>query len=376
MAKVRILHAVYSMDLGGIEVWLSSLLDKLSPDKFEFDFIVFCQHEGFFDEKIKNLGGKIFRCAPPQNLIQHILDIFRVLKKEPHYDVIHSHESAWNGTVLLIAKLLKIRIRIAHVHCDISKTLPKNFLYRSYIKVNILISRLMATHGLAVSMLAAKSYFGSDWQKRKINQLLPCGLDLFPFSDPYNNPPIRKSLGIPDRASVIGHVGSFRDDLKNHEFMLKIAYELKNENIYWLFVGEGELKNNMQILSRELGLDKKIIFAGIREDIPKIMLFAMDLFLFPSKSEGLGLAAVEAQAAGLRVICSDVIPYEINIIPQLISHLSLNLPASDWAQKIRIILETKNTVSRETALKIIQNSIFNLDIGANELTKIYDGCKN
>ena len=69
----------------------------------------------------------------------------------------------------------------------------------------------------------------------------------------------------------------------------------------------------------------KVIFTGLRHDIAELMLGAMDIFLFPSLWEGLGIVIVEAQAAGLPCVLSDYIPNEVEIIPELIYKIIIHL---------------------------------------------------
>ncbi len=146
---------------------------------------------------------------------------------------------------------------------------------------------------------------------------------------------IRRELGIPPNSVVVGHVGRF-DPQKNHRFLIEIAAVVvtRRPDIDFLLVGDGALRPEMEARVRRMGLSHKIHFAGIRTDVPRLMLGAMDLFLFPSLYEGLGLCVMEAQAAGLRCLISDTVPDEVVRVPQFVEFLSLSAGKDHWASQV------------------------------------------
>ena len=104
------------------------------------------------------------------------------------------------------------------------------------------------------------------------------------------------------------------------------------------------------------------------------MLGAMDVFLFPSLWEGLGIAIVEAQAAGLPCILSEQIPYEADILSPLINRLPLSKSVGKWVEIIFDIRQKKKKeklISQKDSLQIVLNSPFNLEVGKSKLESIY-----
>ena len=138
-------------------------------------------------------------------------------------------------------------------------------------------------------------------------------------------------------------------------------------------MGDGPLRSEITRAVTDAGLTDRFVFAGLRTDVARLMLGGMDLFLFPSISEGLGLVLVEAQAAGLSCVCSDEIPAEADVVGPLINRLSISLSANKWADKIIQIKQNQRAISKSDALKAIEASDFNIKNSIKELEKIYLG---
>ena len=111
------------------------------------------------------------------------------------------------------------------------------------------------------------------------------------------------------------------------------------------------------------------MFLGPRADIPRLLL-AMDAFLFPSLFEGLGLALVEAQAAGLPCLISDSIPLEADVVTGLIQRLPLNAGVQAWAHALTALIANRR-ISRENSLALVENSDFNVERSLEKLYELY-----
>jgi glycosyltransferase involved in cell wall biosynthesis len=113
---------------------------------------------------------------------------------------------------------------------------------------------------------------------------------------------MRKELGLNESHFVAGTVARL-DPIKNHHLIVDAALRLKNDfrDIRFIFVGDGELRDELAACIEEHGLTDRFIFTGWRNDIPDL-LAAFDIFIMCSKNEGMGRAFVEAQAAGVPVI--------------------------------------------------------------------------
>ncbi|MGA2902037.1 MAG: glycosyltransferase, partial [Candidatus Acidiferrales bacterium] len=257
----------------------------------------------------------------------------RVLR-EGNYDVVHSHVLFFSGALLRWAKDEGVPIRIAHSH-NADDGRPGTFTRLFYRKVMKSWINRYATHGLAASKLAAAQLFGKDWLSDKRFQTLDYGLKLHPFQELFDRREVRAELGIPKGAPVVGHVGRF-DHSKNQRFILDTAGAVLKckPDIHFLLVGDGPLRPEIDASVRQMGLSQRIHCVGIRTDVPRLMLAAMDVFLFPSLHEGFGLCLLEAQAAGLRCVVSDTIPREVVRVPGSVEFLALSAGKDYWSTRI------------------------------------------
>jgi glycosyltransferase involved in cell wall biosynthesis len=371
---IRVLHVVGGMNRGGIETWLMHILRSIDRDRIQMDFLVHTQNSCAYDQEIRDLGSKIIPCLNPEKPRLYSANLKAILQEYGPYHVVHSHVHFFSGFVLRIAYQVGVPTRIAHSHNDTS-SVEANARWTRKIYLALMRRWLFyyATFGLAASRLAAIDLFGKQWENKLRWKLLYYGVDLKPFEECIDLQNIRAELGIPQNALVIGHIGRFVHQ-KNHAFLIEIAQEMihKEPNAYFLLIGEGELRQDIEAKVAECGLKNHVCFTGSRADVPKLMRGAMDIFVFPSFYEGLGLVLVEAQAAGLPCITSTVVPEEADIIKPHIKRLALSSSAETWATEILKMQKLQLSINPKDANKLVSNSIFNIKSGITSLTKIYE----
>ena len=134
---------------------------------------------------------------------------------------------------------------------------------------------------------------------------------------------------------VVGHVGRFSAE-KNHAFIVDIARELihRDPRTMFLLIGDGPLRPSIEAKVAGFSLQDHFVFTGVRSDVPTLMKGAMDAFLFPSLREGLPITLLEAQAAGLKCVISDLISAESDLVPGLIHRESVHNSAAAWARQV------------------------------------------
>lgn len=149
--------------------------------------------------------------------------------------------------------------------------------------------------------------------------------------DPQMSRQVRQELGL-GNGLVVGHVGN-ANPAKNHPFLLEIfaALHQKRPDARLILVGGGT--ERFRAKARSLGVEDAVLFAGVRKDVPR-MLQAMDVFVFPSLYEGLPVALLEAQAAGLPCVISDQVPTECVVTGSLVTTLPLHRRPAQWADTI------------------------------------------
>lgn len=342
-----VLHVVGVMDRAGTETWLMHVLRNTRNSDLKMDFLVHSEKTGDYDEEIRDLGSDLKIFSPTRNPLIYSFRLYKLLAFARKYEAIHSHVHYFSGWILFIARLAGVRIRVAHSHNDTSRDYQTASLAKLlYIRSMKALIRRYATCGLAASQQAAKALYGNSWTADPRWQVLHCGIDFNDFRTHVDRSEIRSKLGIDNGAYVVGHVGRFVDQ-KNHYFLIEIFEQLKNlkKDSHLLLVGVGPLLDEIKELVKKKGLHDCVSFAGVRKDVPQLMKGAMDIFVFPSKFEGLGLVLVEAQEAMLPCVISDVIPDEV-VVSQ-ISKISLANTASEWAVAIDSISRKINNLNNQ-----------------------------
>jgi glycosyltransferase involved in cell wall biosynthesis len=369
---VRILHVVGGMSRAGAETWLMHVLRRIDRKQFRMDFLVHTRRETAYDAEVRALGSRIIPCLDPSRPCRYAPQFRRVLAECGPYDVVHSHLHHFNGIVLRLAAGC-VPVRIAHSHLDTSRLDCRSpWPRKAYLRLCERWIHRYATLRLACSRDAAACLYGPAWKQDPRVQILPCGLDLDPFSELPDRRTVRAGLGIPADALVLGHVGRFCEQ-KNHTFLLDVAAEVlcRQPKAMLLLVGEGPLQEPLREKARRLGILEKIVFAGSRGDVPSLMLGAMDVFVFPSLYEGLGLVAVEAQAAGLPCILSASVPQEADVMPRLVRRVSLAASPAAWADAVLACRGGASREEREAALAEVRRSSFNIQSSLSRLESLY-----
>ena len=153
-------------------------------------------------------------------------------------------------------------------------------------------------------------------------------VDINRFSQTFDPIKIREWLKIPKDAFVIGHVGRFEDQ-KNHAFICEIfkAALKQNPGAFLLLVGDGSMKEKT-IKTLESFTERFIVLSN-RSDMPE-MYAAMDVFILPSRFEGLPVTLIEAQAGGKRCVIASNITRSA-VVSDNVTSLNVDDNASEWA---------------------------------------------
>jgi glycosyltransferase involved in cell wall biosynthesis len=371
-AKVRVLHCVGHLLRGGIENWLFQTLTRQPSTVFEHHVLVRTSQEEAFSDAFRRAGIPVLACASFRNPVRYARELQRLVDANGPYDILHIHGSSFSGLLtLLLARHVGIRRTIVHSHNDVRPLLKESGpLYGMYVRAVTGAYRLLGDRGLAASVLAAESMFGMGWRQDPRWQLLYYGVDCTPFQRAADKG-LRARLGIPAEAFVVGHVGRFHEQ-KNHAFLVEVisAAGRLDPQVHCLLIGDGPLREKIQREIEERGLTKRFTFVPDTTTVAEYMLSAMDCFLFPSLYEGLGLVAVEAQAAGLACILSDRVPEEASVLSGLVQWMPLEAPAARWAERL-VELKRTRPLRDPSSLVAVQDSRFALDRSVSFLQSQY-----
>lgn len=362
---IRVLHVFGKMDRGGAETMIMNLYRNIDRSMIQFDFVVHTKEKCAFDDEIISLGGLIY--SVPQyngrNHFQYIKVWKKFIEQHIEYRIIHGHVRSTASIYLNVAKAYGLVI-IAHSHSIASRGNKFEQIVKNILQLPI---RNVADNLFSCSSEAGKWLFGKNMIKNKKHNIVKnaINIDQFVFNEDKRNE-IRKLLNIEDKF-VVGHVGSFSYP-KNHKFLLDIFSEVQKrvKESVLLLVGDGELKKSIDSKINQLKLSNNVLMIGVRSDISEL-LQAMDVFLFPSLFEGLGIAVVEAQAAGLHTVVSEAIPEEA-CVTDLIEKEFLNSPISKWVDKI---LKYAYGYERKDTSKIIKSKGYDVRETAKWLQNFY-----
>lgn len=356
---LKVLYVGMSSDLGGIEAFVMNYYRNIDRNKVQIDFLKF-EKNICFEEEILAGGGNVYQLPPRKFGLKYYYSLIKFFKAHKDYSYVHIHLNTCSSIApVVIAKLFGAKV-IAHSHNE-WKGNAKITKLLHYINKPILSK--ISNYKFACSDVAGKWLFEKNDEYITVKNAIEA--EGYVYNTEVRKEK-RKELDISEDF-VIGHIGRFTYQ-KNHEFLLEVFKAVcdKNKNSKLLLIGTGELREEIKKRVVSMGLKNNVIFTGIRSDIPDL-LQAMDVFVFPSNFEGLGIVAVEAQAAGLKCIVSDRIPKEA-FVTDLIEEVSLKQTKDIWAAEI---LKLNNRYERTNTYKEISEAGYDIKSSALWLENFY-----
>jgi glycosyltransferase involved in cell wall biosynthesis len=286
-----------------------------------------------------------------------------MLFKREHYDVVHSHLDWYmNAYVCILAMLAGVKKRFAHHHQAYH---PDNLFLKLLCILLRVPCKLFATHWFACGQTAAINGWGKSAVEKGKVTILPNAIDpeRFKFKESVRQG-IRSQYGISDGDFVIGHVGRFFPE-KNHKFIIRLFEEFvrNHPNARLLLVGNGPLQQNVLGSVKKIGLEKRVVFAGLQKDVVPYYC-AMDILLLPSVREAFPMTLVEAQYNGLPCVVSDAVPRETAI-----TNAVRSLPLNDigcWIEELSLF-----GVGRSHETVNVKSDLFNINHCYKILESLY-----
>lgn len=351
--------------MGGAQAFILNVLRNIDRSKFQIDLAInfYAECDGIEDE-CRVLGCN-FYIVPYFKIYNYAsyCKAWRELLSNYHYDIVYAHSTNSASIFLKIAKEYGCKT-IAHSH---STGYRGNLLERYAKKFFASGVNQVADYWFACSDKAAERLYGVDYNMYPHYYNIPNAID----SEKYRfNPNIRKNIraqiGVKDDEFLCGHLGTFSAP-KNHKFLVDVFAELvkQNPNAKLVCCGAGALMPVVKEQAKELGILEKIIFPGVVNNANDYLM-AMDCFVFPSSFEGFGIAILEAEAAGLPIVMSDVVPSDVDLT-SLVHRISLSDTPKSWADRILSV----NVSDREIYNSAISETKYNIKKTVKEFEKLY-----
>lgn len=357
--KIKVAMVTNHFGITGIGTVMMNYCKDLDKKKYELTILAGQPiSEKYETECLENGIHLVALPSRHGNPKSHYIALWKALRAG-HYDIVHDHgSSSMMAIELTIAKLAGVKNRIAHSHNSTCPNMKVHRLLNPYF-------RTVYTKALACGQLAGNWLFGEN-----NFEVLPNGFhtDDFVFSKEKRDA-VRNELGL-GKQLLIGHIGRINEQ-KNQEYLLDIFKEVaaeRNDTIL-LIVGTGPDEDKIRTLVNDHPYRNRIILYG-ETDNPAAFYSAMDIFVFPSRYEGLPVVLLEAQISGLPCIVSDKITREVDL--GNLNWQSIDDTPKQWAKAVLSVeycSEEERITYRENHLEAIQS--YDIMQSVRQLDKIY-----
>lgn len=361
---IRVAQVVGRMMGGGVEATVMNHYRHIDRSRVQFDFIVQDDSTVVPEAEIESLGGRVFAIPSYKRLPAYVRECGRLFR-ELSPAIVHSHMNALSVFPLKAARDAGVPVRIAHSH---STSNPREYA-KTAVKMALRpFSRVYPTHYAACSHYTARWLFGDRMDASGRVRIIRNAIepDRFRF-DAAVRAAKRVELGVSDGQLLVGQVGRMCFQ-KNQLFTLDVFRHVleRRPDAVLALAGDGDMMGQVRQRIAELNIERSVKVLGVRKDVDELYQ-AFDALAFPSAYEGLGMAAIEAQASGLLVIASTYVPKEANIIPQSMQYLPLNKP-DDWTDALCLI---HPSYSRKNEVQLIRQAGYDISDSAKKLADWY-----
>ena len=361
----------YIMDgkSGGTDAYLLNFFEQVRGVDVAIDFLT-TKIDKELQEELHAKGARLFEVPSLRQGRQQKKQIMKLIE-ENEYDVCYMNIStAINNKGIKAARAMDVKKRIIHSHSagnDCDKPLRRialNTLHR--LKKSRLYKA--GTMFLAPSKKAGLWMFPPKVIFSQQFHVIKNAIDTKKYAfDKSRRDEVRNEFGFSPKSKVVGFVGNFCYQ-KNVFYMIEVFHEIckKEQSFALMMVGDGPHLEKAKQMAREKGLEDKVLFLGRRSDVASLMQ-GMDIFVLPSRFEGLGIVGLEAQAAGLPCVFSNKVPDEV-IVTENCTFLPLR-NKERWADAIIDVSSIKRKDQSEK-IRLLGYDIFDQK---NELREIIIG---
>ncbi len=308
---LKVLHLITSMTRGGIEKWLLTMAQTIPRSEIEMDFCCKGPTLGELAPMAQALGAKFYHCPLHPTLVGYARELLEILKREK-YDIVHNHLEAHSGLGAWVANNSGVPVITSFHNTQFppgttwTETMGIRQLRHAYSRISIQYA-LNNSHTITgCSMGVLRSLYKGAGPIPSAARALYYGIEIPALPSLEERIRFRAEFGWQPDTQILLHVGRFAPQ-KNHEGLLTIFERTLKvlPQTRLLIVGHGPLESQIQAEINARGLAKNTLILGARDDVARLMSLC-DLFVFPSHHEGFGLVAIEANAAHLPVVGTNI----------------------------------------------------------------------
>ena len=294
---IKLAHIVLNLNTGGLEKLVVEFATK--PPR-NFLPIVFCLKEkGELAQEVENSGVKVLALSKKEGFDTLLIFRLALLFQKEKISIVHTHNFAAYLYGTLAARVAGVPIVIDTEHgVYLSPQIRHKVLTKM---ISPLVNKV-----IAVSDDVKKAVSSHDYISESRIVTITNGIDINKYSQRDNAAAKKRELGLSGETEVIGNVARLSPE-KDHKTLLE-AFSLvskKVPSVKLVIAGDGILMEELEIETKELGMEDNVIFLGLRKDVPEL-LSTFDLFVLSSIREGIPLTILEAMAAGLPVVGTNV----------------------------------------------------------------------
>jgi glycosyltransferase involved in cell wall biosynthesis len=376
-APQRVVHIVENLDRGSVEAWLLRMLAHARAKSVEVDWTFYCVlgKVGRKDDLARTLGARVVHSSVPISAKTKFIWGLRSELRSGAYDVMHAHHDLVSGMYVMASIGLPTLRRVIHVHNADEEVLTDRRLKKAILRPALRHACLaLADRVAANSEHSLDTFLAGRPRRPGRDVVLSLGIDPGRFTLPNDERSrLREALGFDRDALILLFAGRMTPE-KNPLFVVDVLGRLCEllPKAVAIFVGAGSLEESVRHRVEALGLTQKVRCLGWRDDVPEIML-ACDWFILPHPEqpvEAFGIAVVEAQLAGLRMLLSRGI-LDAPILPTAsFRRLALAAGPSEWARAAVDLLRAP-AMSREAAIAALGNSPMDMDCALDGLLALY-----
>lgn len=361
--KIKVLRVITRLPIGGIERRLVAILPRLNDDEFEVS-ICCLKERGELADELEKSGVKVILIPSKSRLHPRSIFALADFMKREEIDIVHSHMYRSNVPATIAASLAGVRVNIAQIHnVDTWETQRQRLMDSFLCRWRDLI--------IAVSQNVRHDILKNLSIPPEKCEVLYNGVEAKNFNKHFDKIEIKKSLGIAQDKIVISIVARLVDQ-KNHKGFLETAQLLSEEydNLIFLIVGDGKLKDGLVKQTEDLGISDKVKFLGNRDDIAEILSIT-DISVLTSFKEGFSNTIVESLASGVPVVASDVGGNAEAVEDGKNGFIIEPNTPELTAEKLSYLIEDKKLRNAMSEAALISSKEFSIDLMIEKTKEIY-----